>query len=83
VYFTEGEKDAEALRVHGLVAVTTSDGPVPYGPRKVVRWFEGRKVVLVPDNDEAGQLYAAKIEASLRGIACSITRLQLPAGVKD
>src|SRR5262249_10158170 len=60
VYWTEGKKDAEALREHGLPAVTTSDGPVPYDPRKVVRWFEGRKVVLLPDNDEAGQLHAAK-----------------------
>jgi hypothetical protein len=66
VYWTEGEKDVEALRAHGLLAVSTSDEPVPYDPRKVVRWCENRQVVLVPDND-AGQLYAAKIEASLRG----------------
>ena len=83
VYWTEGEKDAEALIAHGLLATTTSDGPVPYDPRKVVRWFEGRKVVLLPDNDEAGHLYAAKIEASLRGIASSVTRLRVPVGVKD
>src|SRR5262245_6706424 len=33
-YWTEGEKDVEALRAHGLIVVTTSDGPVPYDPRK-------------------------------------------------
>jgi DNA primase len=83
VYWTEGEKDVEALRAHGLLAVTTSDGPVPYDPRKVVRWLKGRKVVLVPDNDEAGDLYAAKIEESLLGIAGNVTRLEVPKGFKD
>ena len=51
--------------------------------RKVVRWFEGRTVVILPDNDEAGRLYADNIEASLLGIAAGVTRVELPAGVKD
>jgi len=48
VYWTEGEKDVGALRAHGLLAVTTSDGPVPYDPRKIVWWFEGRKLCSSP-----------------------------------
>jgi hypothetical protein len=82
IFWVEGEHDVESLRAHGLVAVTTSFGALDYDPRQA-RWFEGRKVILVPDNDEPGRLYGDNVEASLRGVAADVTRLELPAPTKD
>jgi hypothetical protein len=77
VFWVEGEKDVETLRAHGLVAVTTSLGADGYDPNQGA-WFEGRTVIILPDNDEPGRRYAGKVAASLRGIAAKVDVVQLP-----
>jgi hypothetical protein len=82
IVWVEGEHDVESLRAHGLVAVTTSFGAFDYDPTQA-KWFEGRKVILLPDNDEPGRMYGDSVEASLRGVAADVTPLELPAPAKD
>jgi len=60
VYITEGEKAADALNSVGLTATTSSGGAK--GARKT-DWtpLGGKDIVIVPDNDEAGDEYARNV----------------------
>ncbi|MBI2867272.1 MAG: hypothetical protein HYX97_02920, partial [Chloroflexi bacterium] len=57
VFVPEGEKDVDRLRLHGLMATTN-----PSGARKWLEqynpWFAGRRVALLPDNDDVGRRHA-------------------------
>ena len=76
VWIVEGEKCVEKLREIGIVA-TTNNGGSGNWTEEHSKWLEGRKVVVVPDNDEAGQKHAAKVINSLVGIAADIKLLDL------
>lgn len=76
VYVTEGEKDADRLASLGLVATTNAGG--------AGKWFSefadfltGRRVAILPDNDEAGRDHARKVLGSLRakGVEAKIVTL--------
>lgn len=60
VYVVEGEKAADALWRIGLPATTSAFGAK--SPMKT-DWkpLAGRDVVILPDNDEAGRRYAARV----------------------
>jgi hypothetical protein len=77
VFWTEEEKDVEALRDLGLVAVTTSCGAHSYKP-SVAHHFRGRRIVHLPDNDPDGQSYADRVANSLRGVAAKFDIVKLP-----
>jgi hypothetical protein len=77
VYLVEGEKDVDRLAELGLVSTTN-----PMGAGK---WREeyagvlaGRQVVLLPDNDEAGQEHTRQVCQSLSGKAASLKIVNLP-----
>lgn len=77
----EGEKDVDRLAEMGLVATCN-----PCGAGK---WrddynesLRGRKVAILPDNDEPGRSHAAQVAASLHGIAASVKVIELP-GLPD
>ncbi|HEY7552562.1 MAG TPA: toprim domain-containing protein [Hyphomicrobiaceae bacterium] len=75
----EGEKDAEALRDLGLVAVTTSCGAHGFNPGKLdIRDFRERRIVLVPDNDGAGRMYADRVAGWLAKAGVKIAVITLP-----
>jgi putative DNA primase/helicase len=65
VYVCEGEKTADAARGIGLTAVTSAGGAKN---AKKTNWtpLAGRDVVILPDNDDAGQVYAEEVRATLR-----------------
>jgi hypothetical protein len=70
VIITEGEKKADAVRLLGLhdangrsVAVTCTGGADSWGA-EYVEYFRGKRVILFPDTDEAGQRYAEAVNAS-------------------
>jgi hypothetical protein len=71
VYVCEGEKAADAARAIGLIATTS-----PHGSKSASKadWspVSGREVVIVPDHDHAGKLYAA-----------DVARLATAAGAKS
>jgi len=68
VYFVEGEKDCDALWSCGLVA-TTSPGGSQAWKAEYGECLAGKRVILIPDNDEAGYAYARDIACSLMGKA--------------
>ena len=78
VYLCEGEKDADALTLLGLVATTWPEGaqgrkkvtdpkPQQKWKREYSAWLNGREVILLPDNDDAGELAMDWIAAQLAG----------------
>src|SRR4051812_4181633 len=77
VIVTEGEKDCDRLRSLGLVATTCAEGSGKWQPR-FARVLAGKRVVVLPDNDDAGRKHAGKVAAGLRGKAASVKVLELP-----
>ena len=79
VFIVEGEKDVNNLRKVGQVATTISGGAsTKWGP-SLVPLFQGAKVVIIPDNDEAGRKYALYVANLLYGWCASLKLLMLPA----
>jgi len=77
VFIVEGEKCADALIDLGLIATTNSGGSKNWKP-ELAQYFAGRNVVVLPDNDEAGQAHADTVIAALHGTVDKIKRLDLP-----
>lgn len=77
VFVPEGEKDTDALAALGLVATTNAGGAGKWSDANS-RWLDGRRVVILPDNDEAGRLDAERKLASLRPRAARVAVLNLP-----
>ena len=53
IYIVEGEKDADNLIARNFVATTNSGGARKW-LNDYNRYFKGRLVAIIPDNDEAG-----------------------------
>jgi len=71
VFICEGEKDADQLKERGLIATCNSEGAGKFTP-EIAHWFEGRQVVILEDNDEAGRKHVEKTSALLSGVAASL-----------
>ncbi len=77
VYVPEGEKDVEQLFSGGLVATTNSGGAGKWR-KDYAEALRGRKVIILPDNDEPGRKHAEQVAKSLRRVARSVKVLELP-----
>ena len=77
VFVCEGEKDAENVAALGLIA-TTNDGAAGKWMPELNKWFAGRRVVLLADNDEPGRMHVAKVAAMLAEIAAEIVTVHFP-----
>lgn len=77
VFVVEGEKCADKLIALGAVATTAHGGAGNWKP-EINRHFEGRKVVIVPDQDDAGDKHASVVINNLIGTAAEIRRVDLP-----
>jgi AAA domain len=77
IYVTEGEKCADIMRDIGLPAVASAHGALS---AKKSDWtpLARRDVVIPPDNDEAGEQYAADVTEILNGMGASVRVLKLP-----
>jgi DNA primase len=64
----EGEKDVLTLRRHGIPATCNSEGAGKWPP-ELSPYFQGKNVVIVPDNDKPGRDHALLVATSLHGIA--------------
>jgi len=77
VFLCEGEKDADALASLDMTATTC-----PMGAGKWRDSFSGTlaggKVVVLPDNDDAGRDHVARAAASLCGSGAKVKILELP-----
>ena len=77
VWVVEGEKDADNLHAHGLVATTNPHGPGRWQKSYNVA-LRGRRVAVIPDNDATGNDHATKVANSLAGVAKSVRIISLP-----
>ena len=82
VIVVEGEKDVETCRALGLPATTNCGGAEKWRP-EYAELFAGKDVVILRDNDEAGQHHARVVSRALATAAGSIRILcpsKLPKG---
>jgi len=78
VYVVEGEKDADRLaNALGVVATTNSGGAEKWKPFHSV-YLKGHPVIILPDNDDAGERHALQVAASTHQIGCVARIVQLP-----
>ncbi len=77
VFVVEGEKDADALHALGLVATTAAMGAGKWRP-EYSESLRGRRVIILPDNDNPGRQHAETVAKALSGIASSVAILELP-----
>jgi RecA/RadA recombinase len=80
IFVVEGEKDVERLRSHALTATTNHQGASSTDATwpKFVRFFAGRDVFILPDNDPGGKIHARKVAAYLHGTARTLRVVELP-----
>lgn len=81
VWIVEGEKDADSLAKVGEIAVCGVGGAGKWLPVYTAQLVE-LDVVIVADDDEAGQRHAREVARALDGRAASVA-LALPAYGKD
>lgn len=71
VFICEGEKDADTLMNLGLLATTNPMGAEAWKP-DFNQYFHDKNVIIMQDNDEAGEKRTKKLIAELQNIAKSI-----------
>lgn len=81
VFVVEGERKADLLRRLGVQATCNPMGAGKW-LAEFAPLFAGAEVVILPDNDEAGQKHAATVAASLFGTAAAVRIVALP-GLPD
>ena len=65
VYFVEGEKCADAVINQGCVATTLDCGANSKWKEEYGEYFDGKQIVILPDNDAPGAKYAKMIKRNL------------------
>ena len=78
VYIVEGEKDADMLRMRGLIA-TTNVGGAGKWHAAYSAVLKDVDVIILPDNDLPGEQHAQAVRQSLYGIAQSVKIVRLPS----
>lgn len=81
VYIVEGEKDADRLAQAGLI-VTTNSGGAGNFKAELAKYFTGRRVIIIADNDKPGRDHAADVEKKLKSQAAEVAILSLPGPEK-
>lgn len=82
VFIVEGEKDADTLAKLGIVATTNTGGAKNWDPNQN-RYFSGKDVVVLADNDDAGREHAQVVQTNVQLLAKSfrvLTPSKLPKG---
>jgi 5S rRNA maturation endonuclease (ribonuclease M5) len=72
LFVCEGEKDVERCWANGLPATCAMGGASAKWLQEYNEPFRGRHVVVIADNDKAGEQHAQKVAAAITGIAASI-----------
>lgn len=81
IWIVEGEKDADRLAALGLVS-TTNPGGAGKWRQRFGKFFAGRQVVIIPDNDDPGKKHAEQVRTELNDFVASVHILELPVGLK-
>jgi putative DNA primase/helicase len=77
IFVTEGEKDADRMTSLGFTATTNAMGAGKWRS-DLNKWFEGRIVFVLPDNDAPGRDHAEQVARNLHGIAQEVRIVELP-----
>jgi len=77
VFIVEGEKDADALTALGLAATCNAQGAGKWRP-EYNRHFAGKRVAILPDNDDPGRKHARDVARQLHGLAEVVKIIELP-----
>lgn len=77
VFIVEGEKEADRLALLGLTA-TTNVGGAGKWLKTYSATLKGAHVVVLPDNDEAGERHKDEVIAALLGSAAEVRTAPLP-----
>jgi hypothetical protein len=77
VHICEGEKDCLALSHYGLTATCNPMGAGRW-QAEYNQYFQGKQVVILPDNDPPGRDHAQEVARNLHGIAASVKVVELP-----
>lgn len=77
VYIVEGEQDADNLVAHGLPATCNPMGAGKWRS-EYAPYFQGKRVCILTDNDDAGRRHAEQVARSLHGVAEVVKLLSLP-----
>jgi len=72
-----GEKDADSLCLLGFTATTNHGGEGKWSP-DLSRWFEGRRVYILCDNDSQGEKHQEVVGTALSGVAGEIYVVRFP-----
>ena len=67
IYFCEGEKCVDAVRKAGRIATSLDTGANSKWYKEYNTYFKDKKVIILPDNDDPGMIYANKIARALPG----------------
>jgi len=81
VVVAEGEKDCDNLARIGLLATCNAGGAGKWTAEHSA-FLRGRRVIVLPDNDNAGRIHAEQVANSLLDVAESVRVLEL-AGLPD
>jgi hypothetical protein len=77
VFIVEGERRADILKRHKLLATTNPLGPGRWRDEHS-KWFRDRRIVVIPDNDQRGIEHADQIAFSVSKVAASTRIVNLP-----
>lgn len=77
IVIVEGEKCADRVAEMGLLATSSHGGAGNWKP-ELNQYFKDRKVVIIPDNDQAGDKHARTVAQNLLGVAKEVRRVDLP-----
>lgn len=78
IFVVEGEKDANRLRALGLTATTNSEGAGKWRA-EYSQDLAGKHVLILPDNDDAGEQHAWQVARFLLPVAASAKLIRLPS----
>ena len=78
ILIPEGEKDVDNVRKHGYVATTNAGGASQPWLDSYSEALRGRKVCVLPDNDDPGRKHANDVGSHLMGVAADVRVLMLP-----
>ena len=78
VFIAEGEKCAKAIRKQLRLVATTNPMGADKWPLDFAEHFMGKRVIILPDNDEKGRKHALAVAASLLPVATEVRMLELP-----
>lgn len=78
VIVTEGEKHADFLKTWGLTATSLDSGAKSKPTTEMIEQLNGKSIVILRDNDDAGLAYAETLAEALDGKCGSLKVVLLP-----